>query len=286
MITRLPKQIFLTGCALLCSSVLSAKAQSSALGDFESNGDVGLPKVTGSSAFDPGTREYTVTGAGTDLWAATDQFQFLWRKLKGDFTLSARMEFAGPGSHEKRKAGWMVRSSLDTDSAYADCAEHGNGETCLQFRRAKGAKTEEIILNITNADVLQFERRGKNFIISAARHGETFTHAELTNFDLGEEVYAGLWVCSHNAEVPEKVIFRDVHIIRFPVMGVDSAETPLDLSSSMQPVATSIRPDELLVNGNFTDGTNHWVLELNGAASGRAESKPALSRATRSTSWP
>ena len=36
----------------------------------------------------------------------------------------------------------------------------------------------------------------------------------LTNFDLGDDVYAGLFVCSHDADVIEKAIFRDVRIIR------------------------------------------------------------------------
>jgi hypothetical protein len=213
MNTGLRQKLLLTMCALLSSAILSAKAQDSALGDFQANGDVGSPKLAGSSAYDAAAQEYTVTGAGTDLWGAKDQFQFLYRKMKGDFILRARMDFVGPGSHEKRKAGWMVRTSLDTDSAYADCAEHGNGETCLQFRRAKGGKTGEIMLNVTNADVLQFERRGNTYIFSAARYGETFTKAELTNVDLGDEVFAGLWVCSHNADVADKVIFRDVRVI-------------------------------------------------------------------------
>jgi TolB protein len=201
-------------CALLSTGILSVRSQDVSLGEFESQGDVGSPKLAGSAAYDSARQEYTVGGAGTDLWAATDQFHFLWRKMKGDFILRARMEFTGAGVNAKRKAGWMVRSGLATDAPYADCAEHGNGETCLQFRRAAGGKTQEIMLNISNADVLQFERRGQTYILSAAHYGEPFISAQLTNFDLGDDVYAGLFICSHEADVVEKAIFRDVRIIR------------------------------------------------------------------------
>src|SRR5208337_3276252 len=104
----------------------------------------------------------------------------------------------------------MVRPSLDPDAPYADCAEHGNGLTSLQFRRAKGAETEEVALAVTNADVLQFERRGATFIFSAARFGEPFVSAQWESLDLSGEVLAGLFLCSHSADVVEQAVFHDV----------------------------------------------------------------------------
>ena len=95
-----------------------------------------------------------------------------------------------------------------------DCAEHGNGLTSLQFRRVKGTDAEQILLSITNADVLQFERRDGKFIFSAAHYGEPFVSAELTNLDLGDDVLAGLFVCSHTGDVVETAKFSDVRIIR------------------------------------------------------------------------
>jgi hypothetical protein len=214
MNTGIRQNILLTMCALLSSGILSARSQDAALGEFESNGDVGSPKLAGSASYDPASQEYTLTGAGTNMWFTTDQFHFLWRKMKGDFILRTRVEFIGRGAVAHRKIGWMVRPSLDTGAPYADCAEHGNGEACLQFRRAAGSNTEELMLAVSNANVLQFERKGNTYIFSAARYGEPFASAQLTNFDLGDEVYAGLFICSHTPDVVEKAIFRDVRIIR------------------------------------------------------------------------
>jgi WD40 repeat protein len=150
------------------------------------------------------------------MWFGGDQFHFLWKKMKGDFILRARVEFIGNGAINHRKVGWMIRRTLDGNSPYADAAEHGSGLTALQFRPTAGSNTEQLWLSISNADVLQFERKGDSYIFSAARYGEPFVSATLPEYKLGDEVYAGLFICSHNADVLEKAIFRDVRIIRPP----------------------------------------------------------------------
>ena len=152
------------------------------------------------------------------MWFTTDQCHFLWKKMKGDFILRARIEFVGKGAIAHRKVGWMIRKSLDAGSPYADAAEHGNGLTALQFRRAVGEKTEQIWVS-TNADVIQFERKGQSYIFSAAKYGEPFASTTLPEFNLGDDVFAGLFICSHDGDVIEKAIFRDVRIIGPPKEG-------------------------------------------------------------------
>lgn len=210
--TRLFRFIAMT--ALFSTGMSEAFGQANSNGEFEDHGDIGMPKLAGSASYDAANQEYAISGAGTNMWFTTDQFHFLWKKISGDFILRTRVGFAGKGAVAHRKAGWMVRPSLDADAPYADAAEHGDGLTSLQFRRAKGANTGEIKLAITNADVLQFERCGGKYIFSAARYGEPFVSGELTNLNLGNEVYTGLFVCSHTEDVVETAVFRDVRIIR------------------------------------------------------------------------
>ena len=109
MNTGTRQNILLTMCALLSSGIFSARSQDTSLGEFESHGDVGSLKLAGSASYDPASQEYTLTGAGTNMWFTTDQFHFLWRKMKGDFILRARIEFIGQGAIAHRKVGWMVR---------------------------------------------------------------------------------------------------------------------------------------------------------------------------------
>ena len=205
---------FVTMSVFIASGIAAAVAQNDPPGEFDGHGDIGNPKLAGSASYDAANQAYTVSGAGINMWFTNDQCHFVWKKMKGDFILRARVEFIGNGSVAHRKIGWMVRPNLDTDAPYVDCAEHGSGLTSIQFRRFKGANTEEIKLAITNADVLQFERRGGTCIFSAAHNGEPFVSAELTNLDLGDEVFAGLFICSHSGDVIEKAVFRDVRIIR------------------------------------------------------------------------
>src|SRR3954470_6972969 len=112
------------------------------LGDFTDQGDVGRVSHPGSGSYDQGSGTYTIAGSGANVWANRDAFHFMWRKMKGDFILTARGALQGKGVEAHRKFGWMIRSSLDSSSAQASAVVHGDGLTSLQFRRTTGAITE------------------------------------------------------------------------------------------------------------------------------------------------
>src|SRR5271156_5572682 len=114
-----------------CAISASAFAQSENLGAFTNSGDVGGPVKEGSVSFSAETGQYKITGGGVNMWAKQDQFQYVWREMTGNFTVSATMEFLGKGE-DHRKAGIMLRQSLDDDSPYGDIVIHGNGMPGLQ----------------------------------------------------------------------------------------------------------------------------------------------------------
>ena len=189
----------------------TASAQEKTLGAFADQTDVGNPVHAGRATYDARNDEYTVEGAGTNMWASRDEFHFVWRRLKGNFIVTTRAAFVGTGVEPHRKLGWIVRSSLDPESPHAVAVVHGDGLTSLQFRRTKGAVTEEVLAKTRGADVLQLERQGNTYKMSAARFGDAFT-SEAVSLDLGDEVYVGLFVCSHNQDVIEKAVFSNVRI--------------------------------------------------------------------------
>jgi TolB protein len=191
-------------------SAITAGAQP--LGDFRSQTDVGDPALAGSVIYDPDLQSYTVSGAGRNMWFDQDEFHFVWKRLKGDFILRTHAEFPGQGVDPHRKLGWMARSTLESGSPHINAVVHGDGLTSLQFRRAAGGITEEIRSTLTAADVIQLERKGNDFTMSVARFGQPFVRSELRDLALGEELYIGLFVCSHNPEVIEKAIFKNVRI--------------------------------------------------------------------------
>jgi Tol biopolymer transport system component len=193
------------------ATLLTVFSQQRPLGDFAEQSDIGNPIRTGGTTYDSDKQEYTIEGAGTNMWADHDEFHFVWRRLRGDFILTTHAAFVGKGVEPHRKMGWIVRANLDADSPHAVAVVHGDGLTSLQFRRTKGAATKEIKSNVSGADVLQLERKGNTYQMSAARFGDVFTSAEVS-LDLGDEVYVGLFVCSHNKDVSERAVFSNVRI--------------------------------------------------------------------------
>jgi TolB protein len=200
--------------ALILVGALAAIAQESGLGQFEGHADVGSPRLAGSATWNAASQEYVLTAAGVNMWGPRDEFHFAWRKLKGDFILQARVELLGAGVDHHRKLGWIARKTLDDDSPYVDGAVHGDGLTSMQFRRAKGAATEEVVSEVKGADVVQLARKGGMYTLSVARFGDLFTTSEVKDVNLGDEVYVGLFLCSHNPDVVERAVFRDVRIVR------------------------------------------------------------------------
>jgi len=196
----------------LIAATLSANSQQKALGVFDAQADVGQVRNPGSATYDSAGQEYTITGSGTNMWLGADEFHLVWKHMKGNFILSTRAQFVGKGVEAHRKIGWIVRSSLDTDSPHVTAVVHGDGRTSLQFRRAKGAITEEKIFGVTGADTLQLERKGDSFTASMARFGDPFSSEQISDLALGDEVYVGLYVCSHNKDVIEKAVFSNVRI--------------------------------------------------------------------------
>src|SRR5512134_691745 len=119
--------------ALALSALAQASPNGGPLGDFEGHADVGSPKIAGYSTWNAASQVYTLSAGGVNIWAKRDEFQFAYRKMKGDFIIQAQVEFQGKGVDPHRKAGIMVRTSpAEFDSAYVDGAVHGDGLVSLQ----------------------------------------------------------------------------------------------------------------------------------------------------------
>lgn len=187
--------------------------QQQPIGLFDGQGDVGNVLHPGSATYNAETQQYLVEGSGINMWFDHDEFHFVWKKMKGDFILTANAEFIGKGAEQHRKWGWMVRSTLDSTSAHINAVVHGDGLTSLQFRRKAGATTEEIRSTLTFANVVQLERRGSKYIMSVAHKGDTLKTEEISDISLGDEVYVGIFVTSHNQNTSEKAVFSNVRIV-------------------------------------------------------------------------
>src|SRR5215467_9988893 len=89
-------------------------------GIFTSAGSVGQTTPGSKASYDAAKSEYSITGGGANVWATADAFYFVWKKVSGDLTLTANVQWVGTSAAEHRKAMLMIRQSLEPGSAYAD----------------------------------------------------------------------------------------------------------------------------------------------------------------------
>ena len=253
---------------LLFSSLLiislSTSAQSApgptprSVGIFEGYGDVGTNVKPGSATFIPATGQYVISGAGYNVWADHDEFQYVWKKLKGDFILYSRAEFLGTWVDYHRKVGWMVRKTLEGNSPHVNAVEHGDGLTSLQWRPTAGAQTLEHRMKLTHANILQLERKGGVYIMRAAIYGQPFQTDTLTGVDLGDEVYVGLFVGSHNPDVIETGVFSNVSIT-IPYPGESDQRTQMTLGSRLELLDISSGHREIIYKVPYSIQAPNWT---------------------------
>jgi len=193
--------------------VLAQESAEGNLGVFEMNSDVGTVLRPGSVEYDAKKGEYTIAGSGENMWFAKDAYQFVWKKMSGDVTLSADIGFVGTGGNAHRKAVLMIRQSLDEDSVYADIARHGNGMTAIQFRTEKGGLTSEVQSLKWGPQHLRIEKHGGYFTMWLAEEGGDLKIAGAApRMELKEPFYVGIGVCSHDKDAVEKAVFSDVKL--------------------------------------------------------------------------
>ena len=232
--------------------------QATPIGLFDGQTDVGNPAKKGSGTYIPATDQYVISGAGYNVWFDRDEFHYVWKKMKGDFILYTRAEFLGSWVDYHRKVGWMVRASLDGNSAHVNAVEHGDGLTSLQYRSTTGAQTGEQRMKLTKADVLQLERKGNVFIMRAARYGESFETDTISGINLGDEVYVGLFVGSHNADVVETGVFQDVRI-SVPYKGEADQATPMTLGSNLELLDVASGRREAIYHVPYSIQAPNWT---------------------------
>jgi TolB protein len=199
----------------LFSATALANAQTlPSLGIFQSHADIGTVLHSGSAQYDASQNAYTLSGSGENMWYASDAFQFVWKEVSGDISLTADVTFPEKGGNPHRKAVLMFRQSLDADSPYVDAALHGNGMTALQFRDTRGSVTHDIESNISAPHRLRIVKRGDFvYLFLSPAAGDPLRPAGASiKLPLSGSFYVGIGVCSHDKDVVEKAVFSNVDL--------------------------------------------------------------------------
>jgi hypothetical protein len=207
----------LAACALLTGVALTQTKND--LGIFTDEGSVGQTPPGCKASYDRAKGEYRITGGGENIWASADAFYFVWKKMSGNLSLTADVQFLGTSAAEHRKAVLMVRQSLDAGSAYADAVSHGNGLTSLQFRGVKDAATYQVFTQVDQPARVRIVREGSRYTMWSGKPGGEMKMSGPVEFiSLRDPVYVGIGVCSHVATTLETAVFSNVKIEELPAV--------------------------------------------------------------------
>ncbi len=187
------------------------------VGIFEGQSDIGSVVPPGTGSYSSATGIYTLASAGANTWYHVDAFHYLWSRTSGDLALTADVTFPphryphDPNPH--RKAILMFRQSLDAGGVYAAAGDHGSGMTALQYRRERGANTQDIELNTEAPRTVRIEKRGDTFTLFLSIKGEPLHQAGASvALHLSEPFYVGLGAVSHDVATTDEVEFSNVSL--------------------------------------------------------------------------
>ena len=173
-------------------------------GIFPSSADIGSPAMAGSSSFDGTT--YTLSGAGSDIWNTSDQFQFDYKSVTGDQTLIAKVTSL-TNTDGWAKAGVMFRDSTAAGSIFADMVATPGSGVSFQWRGNTGgdcgfAQTTGVASpSSANPVWVKLVKSGNSFTGFYSTNGTNWLQvgsAQTLSFT-NSSYLEGLAVTSHNA---------------------------------------------------------------------------------------
>jgi hypothetical protein len=189
--------------------VISASAQKKDLGVFEGTSDIGGMKMIGSMLYDATTKTYSLSGGGINVWGNLDQHFYAWKKVKGNFSMTTKVEFEGAGVVAHRKIGIMIRDALTGESRCAHISIHGDGLTSLQYRSEEGGITSEIT-GPPNGNYITLEKVGKKIRMRTATDVMPKDVTAEIEMDFPGTFYVGFFICSHDSDILETAHFTNV----------------------------------------------------------------------------
>jgi Tol biopolymer transport system component len=206
-------------------SVSIAAPSAPDLGTFSNHTDVGMVSRPSTISYDRSANVYTIGASGANMWAAKDDFGFVWKQVSGDVALAADVVLLGESKQGHRKAGLIFRQSLDANSVYVDVMLHGDGHAALQYRSAPGGPSRTIQCPVDNPKRMRLEKRGAEFTLSVAGpDGVISPSGASIRLKLEGSFYAGLAVCAHDNMAFESATFSRVEL------GAPSARTAARIS--------------------------------------------------------
>jgi regulation of enolase protein 1 (concanavalin A-like superfamily) len=218
-----------------------------------SDTDIGLPGLAGSAGYTNGN--WTVRGGGSDIWNASDQFNYAYTTINGDGVIIAQVtSLQNTDSGGWSKAGIMFRNDTSAGSANVSIVQSFTHGVSFQWRPSAGAASQFSAIGGINPPVwLKLVRSNATFTGFYSTDGNTWNQVSSTTATMNNSVLAGLDVTAHNNAALNTATFTNVSVTAV----MTNAVGPPQITG--QPADTSVRVGQtatftvqLLVTGGAT----------------------------------
>ena len=143
-----------------------------------------------------------MNGTGTDIWNNSDEFRFVYKSLKGNGSITARID-AVANTDGWAKVGVMIRETLAGGSAHGIMAMTPSNGASFQRRVLTGdASSNTDLTGVATPYWVKLTRTGTTLAAQTSADGVAWVDLTVTpalTFTMANDVYIGLAVCSHVA---------------------------------------------------------------------------------------
>ena len=224
--------------------------------------DIGAPALAGSVTYASGA--YTIKAAGADIWGTSDQFHYVYQPVTGNIDVVARVASI-TNAHAWSKAGVMIRESLTASSRHAMTVTSVSKGYAFQRRPEPGVYTEHTAGGSGTAPGwVRLVRTGDLFEAYRSSTGTSWTRIGADTIPMGDTVYVGLAVTSHNTTMATTAVVDSLKITAAPSSGNQmpavSITAPLNGTSFTAPstvaiAATASDPENRMASVDFYVGS-------------------------------
>ncbi|MHC4178146.1 MAG: PA14 domain-containing protein, partial [Planctomycetota bacterium] len=221
--------------------------------------------------------KFTLEVAGSDIAGMRDEFIFAYNST-GPADLTARID-EQEETNGWAKAGVMLRSGLDDDSAYIFCFVTPQNGVVVEMRDSDGGNQSGAVAQIPDVNAphwVRIQRTGVSSVTCSHREdGGQWQELYTTTFFLDPPVYMGLAMTSHNSSEVNTTVFSNVTIDGRPLTlaDVDSKEigvpfnTPAPLYVTLTDAAGNQATVEYVPEDPAVSATNiqqwtEWLIPL------------------------
>ena len=194
-----------------------------------------------------------IKGAGREIGSFEDGFFYVYKTLKGNGSLIAKVDNL-KDTNPWATAGIMMRSSLNSDASHSMVGITPANGIWFTYREENETESESNIITMDpERHYIKLERSGDDFISFTSTDGQTWLEAFRQIIPMSESIYIGFAVSSHKEEV-----LTDSQFSKIAATGLISSS--VDSGSDINSEAISL-PISLRSNGKYETASITMDLE-------------------------